>query len=124
MSTEAKTFLSKYGNGPKNRARLEPWGKGFLRLQYGCQGEIEQAAYVRKRGEKPRQDQLQLYFMLINDTVTFKSESALSGSYWSNGYVDCGTVYEDSLGAGHGKKIDLDTWINKCLKEMCLPENK
>jgi len=63
--------------------------------------------------------------MLYNDMVTFKSELSLSGTCWSDGYVDWGMVYDDDEYDGsNAKKCDLEEWINECLKEMCLPENQ
>jgi len=120
---EAKTFLQKYMNGPKDEIIYEPWNNGFLCIQYDSDGEIEQVAFVHKRGEKPKSDQLQLYFMMINDMVTFKSESSLSGTCWSDGYVDWGTVYDDDdYDGSNAKKYDLDVWINECLMKMCQTE--
>ena len=125
MSTEEKTFLEKYMNGPKDKTLYEPWEDGFLYILYDEEGEIQQVAFVKKQNQEPKYDQLQLYFMLINDMVTFKSESSLSGTCWSNGSVDWGMVYDDDEYDGsNAQKRDLNEWINECIKEMCLPENQ
>jgi len=115
-----KTFLQKYLNGASGSIKYIPWETGFLRLQYGIRSELLQVAFVKKIGDKPNHRQLQLYFMLINGMVTFQRESALSGTSWSGGYVSWGTVWDDDDSNGdHGRKCDLDEWINECLKKMC-----
>ncbi len=125
MSTKEKTFLEKYMNGAKEKTIYEPWESGFLCIQYDEDGEIMQLAFVDKKGKMPDGNQLQLYFMLINDMVTFKSENSLSGTCWSNGRVDWGMVYDDDdYDGSNAIKCDLDVWINECIKEMCLPENQ
>ncbi|OGJ88285.1 MAG: hypothetical protein A2268_05225 [Candidatus Raymondbacteria bacterium RifOxyA12_full_50_37] len=113
-----ESFLSNYRKGTPDSVQYVPLNNGFLYLQYDCEGEIEQAAYVRKNRDEPGSNDLQLYFMWGNDMVTFKTENGLSGEQWSNGYADFGTVYETDDAPSQGKKIDLDVWISQCLEEM------
>jgi hypothetical protein len=111
-------FLEKFGLGPRNMAKYEAWKNGFLRLQYNEDGNIEQAAFVKNKDDEVESGQLQLYFLLGNGTVTCKTESGFSGEYWNNNSSDFGIVFEDDIGKGAPKQIKLDTWINRCLKEM------
>ena len=125
MCLKEKTFLQMFLNGASGSIKYIPWETGFLRLHYGSRSELLQVAFVKKSGDKPKPKQLQLYFMLINGLVTFKSESGLSGTSWSGGYVSWGTVWDDDDSDGcSGRKCDLDDWINECLEKMCLPENQ
>ncbi len=78
-----------------------------------------QAAWVPTANRKPRGTDLQLWFDWANDMVTFKTELGLSGSFWSDGYADFGTVWDDDGGDdGPGQPIDLDAWIDGRIEAM------
>ena len=111
------TFLAQYKTGPAEQTVWEPRGAGFLFLKYDCDGLVEQAAWVRGKGDRPRPGDLQLWFMWVNDMVTFKTEAGLSGTCWSDGCVNIGTVYDDD-DPGPGTAVDLDAWVDRCVVAM------
>lgn len=71
-------------------------------------------------GAEPRGDQLQLYFVWVNDFVTFKTENSLGGRKWSGGGVYRGTTLETDDGGpvSPEKTITLEDWVDECVEDM------
>jgi len=98
--------------------------EGFLRLVYDDDGRIYQAAFVKEQGAEPSGDQLQLYFVWVNNFVTFKTENSLGGEMWSGGSVSGGTTLEteDDGPVSSHKTIALEDWVDRCVEEMIKEE--
>src|SRR5207302_10983181 len=116
-------FIKKHKKGPTDKTVYVAEGEGFFRLVYDHDGLVVQAAYVRKRGSQPRSDQLQLWFIWVNDMVTFKTESSLGGWSWSGGAPVYGTTLEldddgPSARPARNKLISFDAWVDDCVKKM------
>jgi hypothetical protein len=118
MAEKRAGFLARHKAGPAGRTVYEPWEHGFLRLQYDDDGLVEQAAWTPRQGQTPRGDQPQLWFMWINDMVTYKTENGLSGTCWSSGRVALGTVYDDDGDSAPGTETALEEWVDQCVADM------
>ena len=117
-----KGFLKQFKEGPKGEVVYTPLKEGFLRLLYEDDGRIYQAAFVKERGADPVGDQPQLYFVWVNNFVTFKSENSMGGRKWSGGSVSTGTTLEmdDDGPVSSEKTATLDDWVDECVEEMSI----
>ena len=117
-------FLKKYRKGKPGEILFLPLQKGFLRLEYGLYCDPQTLCLVSYVNSK-RIDALAIGNRLElslsddgNDQVTFMAEMGVSGLQWSNGEVIWGHTYEDDSPPSPGRKIDLNTWIDECVKSM------
>ena len=117
LATKQSSPLPLLGKPGSTGVKAIRGGKGgFLRLRYDDDGRLENVARVPGRGG--RASGLQLYFHGDPPTVTFKTESGLSGTCWSSGVVSVGTVYDDDGPSFPGTRSSLPAWLAKCLEEI------
>jgi hypothetical protein len=111
------TFLPRFKKGRAEATTFAPVSGGFLRLIYDGDGLIENASFVKSRGG--RACGCQLYFDWTNESVTYKTESGLSGQQWCGGTVRFGTVYDDDSGdPDPGRRIGFKAWVDECVADM------
>ncbi len=118
----AAPFLSMHRHGPAGKTAWAAHAGGFWCLAYDDDGLIGQVGWVRRRGDRPKAGDLQLWFDWVNDLVTFKTEAGLSGTCWSDGYVSFDTVYDDD-DPGPGTAVELDAWVDQCVGKMVAAES-
>ena len=113
-------FLKKFKNGPNGEVVYAPHKDGFLRLLYEDDGCIYQCAFVKEHGAVPSKNQPQLYFVWVNNFVTFKSENSMGGRQWNGGSVYSGTTLEpdDDAPIPAEQTLTLDEWVDECIDEM------
>jgi len=115
-----KGFLKIFKEGPRGEVVYAPFKDGYLRLSYEDDGRIYQAAFVKERGANAGRNQPQLYFVWVNNFVTFKSENSMGGRKWSGGGASSGTTLEtdDDRPVTSEKAATLDAWVDECVEEM------
>jgi hypothetical protein len=124
MNSIPKGFLKKYRKGKAGEVLYLELQKGFLRLEYGLYDDpliLCLVSYVKSK----RKDAIAIGNRLelslnddYGDEVTFMSEMGVSGLQWSNGEVIWGHTYDDDSSPSPGRKVDLDAWIDDCIKSM------